>query len=93
MTRIRIRHASRAEQDSEQRGQPDVIERVKPPADVPTMTNDQIRQEMDELRAAILHHAAALNGFQEGTLGPRFIRHEQLRAELSRRGVSRFGPQ
>jgi hypothetical protein len=92
MTRIRIRHASRAEQDSQQRGQPDLIERVKPPADVPTMTNDQIRQEMDELRAVILHHAAAPSGFREGARGPLFIRHEQLRAELSRRGVSRFGP-
>ena len=93
MTKIRIRHASRAEQDSEQRGQSDLIERVKSPADVPAMTNGQIRQEMDALRAELLHDPAALNGFQKGALGPLFIRHEHLRAELRRRGVPRFAPQ
>ena len=91
MTRIRIRHASRAEQDSEQLGRLDLIEHVESSAGVPAMPNDQIRQELDALRATILHHAAEPNGFQEGTLGPLFNRHEQLCAELGRRGVPRFG--
>jgi hypothetical protein len=68
-----------------------LIERVESSVGVPAMTNDQIRQEMDALRATILHHAAAPDGVQDGALEPRFIRHEHLRAELGRRGVSRFG--
>jgi len=92
MTLISIRQATRVERDTEQVGQHDLLERVESSVDVPAMTNDQIRQEMDSLRGTILHRAAAPSGLQEGALGPLFVRHEHLRVELDRRGVSRFGP-
>jgi hypothetical protein len=94
MTRIAIRHVTRADQDAEQIGLRDLAERVESfSVDVPAMANGQIRQEMDSLRATILHHAGAPSGLQEGVLGPLLLRHEQLRVELNRRGVSRFGSQ
>jgi hypothetical protein len=92
MTRIAIRHVTRAERDAKPLGQRDLIERVECYVDLTAMTNDQIREEMDSLRATILHHAAAPNGFQEDALQPLLVRHEDLRVELNRRAFHASGP-
>ena len=84
--------ASLMRRNAEQLRQRDFSQSVVSPG-VATLTDDQIRQEMDELRAAILHRdAAALNDFAGGILESLFVRHKHLRSELHHRGVSRFGP-